>query len=54
MNFEERRDSLLKQALDIKENGKSYSGFEREFFSLVENVIIDMLEGEDGFFRRRL
>ena len=50
MNFEERRDSLLKQALDIKENGKSYSGFEREFFSLVENVIIDMLEGEDGFF----
>lgn len=50
MNFEERRDSLLKQALDIKENGESYSGFEREFFSLVESVIIDMLEGEDGFF----
>lgn len=50
MVFEERRDSLLKQALDIKENGKVYSSFEREFFSLVENVIIDMLEGEEGFF----
>ncbi len=50
MSFEERRDSLLKQALDINENGEAYSGFEREFFSLVETVIIDMLEGEDGFF----
>lgn len=50
MRFEERRDNLLKQALDIKENGKVYNSFEREFFSLVENVIIDMLEGEDSFF----
>ncbi|MDV4152496.1 VWA-like domain-containing protein [Clostridium sp. AL.422] len=50
MRFEERRDSLLKQALDMKENGNVYIGFEREFFSLVENVIIDMLEGEDSFF----
>jgi predicted metal-dependent peptidase len=50
MVFEERRDNLLKQALDIKENGKVYSSFERDFFSLVESVIIDMLEGEDSFF----
>lgn len=50
MLFEEKRNNLLKQALDIKENGKLYSSFEREFFSLVENVIIDMLEGEDSFF----
>ena len=50
MIFEEKRDALLKQALDINENGKVYSSFEREFFSLVENVIIDMLEGEDSFF----
>ena len=50
MRFDERRDNLLKQALDIKENGKVYNSFEREFFSLVENVIIDMLEGEDSFF----
>ncbi len=50
MSFEERRDILLKQALELKENGEVYSEFEREFFSLVENVIIDMLEGEDSFF----
>ena len=50
MTFEERRDSLLKQVLDIKENGKIYSSFEREFFSLVETVVIEMLEGEDSFF----
>ena len=50
MRFEEKRDSLLKQALDIRENGKVYSGFEREFFSLIESVIIDMLEGDDSFF----
>lgn len=50
MVFEEKRDNLLKQALEIKENGKVYSSFEREFFSLVENIIIDMLEGEDSFF----
>lgn len=50
MNFEEKREKLLKQALDIKESGKVYSEFEREFFSLVEGVIISMLEGEDSFF----
>lgn len=50
MVFEEKRDALLKKAYDIKENGEVHSSFEREFFSLVENVIIDMLEGEDNFF----
>lgn len=50
MTFEEKKDILLKQALDIRESGKVYGEFEREFFSLVENVIIDMLEGEDSFF----
>ena len=39
MRFEERKENLLKQALDIRENGEVYSGFEREFFSLVESVI---------------
>lgn len=50
MNFEEKREKLLKQAIDIKENGKIYSQFERDFFSLVEGIIISMLEGEDTFF----
>ena len=50
MNFEEKREALLKQAIDIKENGKIFSSFEREFFSLVEGIIINMLEGEDTFF----
>lgn len=50
MTFEEKRDSLLKQALDINENGNINSNFEREFFSFVENIIIDMLDREDSFF----
>lgn len=50
MNFEEKREKLLKQAIDIEENGKIFSEFERDFFSLVEGIIISMLEGEDTFF----
>jgi predicted metal-dependent peptidase len=50
MLFEDKRNNLLKQALDIKETGRLNSSFEREFFSLVESVVIDMLEGEDSFF----
>ena len=50
MLFEDKRNSLLKQALDIKENARIDSNFEREFFSLVESVVIGMLEGEDSFF----
>lgn len=50
MEFENKRNSLLKQALNIKENGEIDSSFERDFFSLIESVIIDMLEGEDSFF----
>ena len=50
MTFEEKRDSLLKQALDINENGNINSSFEREFFSFVESIIIDMLDREDSFF----
>ena len=50
MLFEDKRNSLLKQALDIKENARIDSNFEREFFSLVGSVVIGMLEGEDSFF----
>lgn len=50
MKFEEKKEELLKQALEIKENGKVFSSFERNFFSLVEGIIISMLEGEDTFF----
>ena len=50
MKFEEKREALLKNAIDINEKGKVFSSFERDFFSLVEGIIISMLEGEDTFF----
>ncbi|MBQ6820406.1 MAG: hypothetical protein IJO26_03825 [Clostridium sp.] len=51
MIFDEKRDILLKEAYNIKENLEiSNSYFEKEFFSLVERTIVDMLEGEDSFF----
>lgn len=50
MIFEDKRNILLKQALGMKENGILESTFEREFFSLVESVIIDMMECEENFF----
>lgn len=50
MNFENKRNMLLKQALDFQTKYDINSDFKKEFFSLVENVVIDMLELEDAFF----
>lgn len=50
MIFDDKRNNLLKQALKIKEHGELNSDFERNFFSLVESVVIDMIDGEDNFF----
>jgi predicted metal-dependent peptidase len=48
--FEEKRQRLLKKALDIKFVEDLKSNFSKEFFDLVSNVIIEMLDGEDDFF----
>lgn len=50
MKFQDRRDMLLKQALDFQNKNDINSDFKKEFFVLVENVVIDMLEKEDTFF----
>lgn len=50
MNFNHKRDILLKEALTFQSKYDISSDFKKEFFSLVENVIIDMLEKEDTFF----
>lgn len=50
MRFEDTRNSLLKQALNFQTKEDLNSDFKKEFFYLVENVVIDMLEKEDAFF----
>ncbi|MBX7309854.1 hypothetical protein K4H43_01745 [Clostridium chauvoei] len=50
MSFDEKRDELLKEALEFEGKNDIKSDFSRRFFSLVESVIIDMLEKDDSFF----
>lgn len=50
MEFNDKRINLLERADGIK-NGSIYDEtFEREFFSLVEGVIISMIQSEDAFY----
>ncbi|MEG1482406.1 vWA domain-containing protein [Clostridium sp.] len=48
--FDEKRDSLLKEALTFKSESDVSSKFYRQFLDLVENVIIDQMDFEDSFF----
>ncbi|MBD7910245.1 VWA-like domain-containing protein [Clostridium cibarium] len=48
--FEEKRQRLLKKAMDMKFTEDLKSDFTKEFFDFVGSVIIDMLDGEDDFF----
>ncbi|MBU3133219.1 hypothetical protein J1C67_10070 [Clostridium gasigenes] len=50
MRFDDKRNELLKQALGFQTKDDLNSNFKKEFFYLVENVVIDMLEKEDDFF----
>ncbi|GAB6168103.1 VWA-like domain-containing protein [Clostridium carnis] len=50
MVFDDKRNLLLKEALDFESKSNISSDFKRNFFSLVEGVIIDMLQKEDSFF----
>ncbi|SFD15713.1 VWA-like domain-containing protein [Clostridium uliginosum] len=50
MNFNEKREQLLKQAYDVKDIREFDSSYTREFFKLVEEVILYLLEGDDLFF----
>ncbi|MGL5085804.1 MAG: vWA domain-containing protein [Clostridium sp.] len=50
MKFEDKRNMLLQKALAFQSTEDLNSDFKKEFFYLVENVVIDMLEKEDAFF----
>ena len=48
--FEEKVNSLLKRALDFRFNEDLTSAYVREFLDFVNEIIIDMIDGEDDFF----
>lgn len=49
-NFEEERNFLLKEALEFCEINDISAKFKRNFFRLVEGVIIEQVEFEESFF----
>ena len=50
MDFEEKRQRLLKEAYSLEENIKFDSSYKRSFFELVEDVIMYLLQTQDTFF----
>ena len=50
MEFNDRKIALIDRVAAIESEGGLDSYFEREFFSLVETVIVNMIQGEDNFF----
>lgn len=50
MEFNEKRLMLLERADEIKNGNASDLNFTSDFFSLVENVIVSMIQSEDAFF----
>lgn len=50
MDFEERREQLLKEAYVLEERVKDNDSYKRSFFGLVEDVILYLLQTQDAFF----
>lgn len=50
MEFTDKRLILLARVEEIRDGNSKDDTFERDFFSLVENVIVSMIQGEDAFF----
>ena len=50
MDFEEKRQQLLKEAYSLEESIKFNDSYERSFFELVEEVILYFLQTQDVFF----
>lgn len=50
MDFEEKRQQLLKEAYSLEENVKFNDDYKRNFFELVEDVILYLLQTQDAFF----
>ena len=50
MDFEDRRQQLLKEAYLLEEKVKFNDDYRRNFFELVESVILYLLQTQDVFF----
>ena len=50
MDFEEKRQQLLKEAYSLQDNVTFNDSYKRSFFELVENVILYLLQTQDAFF----
>lgn len=50
MDFEEKRQQILKEAYALEERVKFNDSFKRNFFELVEYVILYLLQAQDVFF----
>ncbi|MDR5587970.1 vWA domain-containing protein [Clostridium aquiflavi] len=50
MDFNNKKEELLKKAYNIKSIDEFDNMYIRSFFELVEEVILDLLESEDSFF----
>lgn len=50
MDFNEKREELLRQAYNFEKISEFDENYKRKFFNLVEDVILSLLQGEDAFF----
>lgn len=50
MDFEEKRQQLLKEAYSLDENVKLNDDYKRNFFELIQDVILYLLQTQDAFF----
>jgi predicted metal-dependent peptidase len=50
MDFEKKRQQLLKEAYVLEKSIKNNNNYERSFFDLVEDVILYLLQTQDVFF----
>lgn len=50
MDFEEKRQQLLKEAYSLEEKIKSNDSYKTKFFELVEDIILYLLQTDDTFF----
>ncbi|NSB12661.1 VWA-like domain-containing protein [Clostridium beijerinckii] len=50
MDFEEKRQQLLKEAYQLSEDDKFTDNYKRNFFELVEDIILYLLQTQDVFF----
>lgn len=50
MDFEEKRQELLKEAYSLKNNNEVSDSYKRSFLELVESIVLYLLQTQDAFF----